>query len=103
VGVVLRCGCLSRLVISYDAHTLKQIAVLNTSPDANNSGIWASDTGPATDGEGNIYFATGNGKFDAAHGGRDFGNSVLKLRPVGNRLTVVDSFTLSTSGAGCNR
>ncbi len=80
-------------VMSYDAHTLKQIAVLNTSPDANNGGIWASDTGPATDGEGNIYFATGNGKFDAAHGGRDFGNSVLKLRPVGNRLAVVDSFT----------
>ena len=34
-------------VMAYDAHTLKQKAAFNASPDADDSGIWASDTGPA--------------------------------------------------------
>ena len=66
-------------VMAYDAHTLKQISVLNTSPDANDSGIWLSDTGPAADGDGNIYVATGNGRFDAASGGRDYGKWIPEV------------------------
>jgi hypothetical protein len=66
-------------VMAYDAHTLQQKAVFNASPDADDSGIWASDTGPAADKEGNLYLATGNGRFDAATGGRDYGDSFLKL------------------------
>lgn len=80
-------------VMAYDAHTLKQISVLNTSPDANDSGIWLSDTAPAADGDGNIYVATGNGRFDAASGGRDYGNSVLKLHPERTGLAIKDYFT----------
>ena len=79
-------------VMAYDARTLRQRAVLNTSPDAAESGIWMSDTGPAADEEGNVYVATGNGHFDA---GRNYGDSVLKLRLRGNRLAVVDQFTPS--------
>ena len=66
-------------VMAYDAHTLQQKAVFNASPDADDSGIWASDTGPAADKEGNVYVATGNGHFDVATGGRDYGDSFLKL------------------------
>jgi len=66
-------------VMAYDAHSLKQRAVFNTSPDANDGGIWASDTGPAADADGNVFVATGNGRFDAAKGGRDYGDSLLKL------------------------
>lgn len=81
-------------VMAYDAHTLRQQAVLNTSPDAEQSGIWLGDAGPAADRLGNIYVVTGNGKFDAnANGGRDYGDSVLKLRLRGDRFQIEDYFT----------
>jgi hypothetical protein len=81
-------------VMAYDAHTLQQRAVLNTSPDGSNAGIWQSDAGPAADEDGNVYLATGNGDFNGAEaGGRNFGNSLLKLRLEGRRLVVRDYFT----------
>jgi hypothetical protein len=80
-------------VMAYDARSLKQKAVFNTSPDADDSGIWASDTGPASDQEGNVFVATGNGSFDVASGGRDYGDTLLKLRLRGTTLEPVDYFT----------
>lgn len=81
-------------VMAYDAHTLQQRAVLNTSPDGGDAGIWQSDAGPAADDKGNVYLATGNGDFNGAKpGGRDLGDSVLKLRLEGQRLVVRDYFT----------
>jgi hypothetical protein len=80
-------------VIAYDAHTLAQTAVLNTSPDAEESGIWQGDTGPAADKDGNVFLATGNGKFDVDSGGRDYGDSVLKLSIEKGSLMVRDFFT----------
>jgi hypothetical protein len=78
-------------VMSYDAQTLKQKAVFNDSPDADDGGIWASDTGIAADKEGNVFLATGNGRFDASKGGRDYGDTLLKLD--GRDLRVGDYFT----------
>ena len=80
-------------VMAYDAHTLAQVGVFNTSPNAGESGIWASDTGPAADNDGNIFVATGNGHFDAANNGRDYGDSVLKLGWDSGKLDVLDYFT----------
>lgn len=80
-------------VLTYDAHTLRQTGVFNTSPGSSESGIWASDTGPAADGAGNVYLSTGNGKFDATSGGPDYGDSVLKLRLQKNGLVPRDFFT----------
>ena len=74
-------------VMAYDAHTLRQKAVFNASPDADDSGFWAGDTGPAADEDGSLFLATGNGQFDAAKGGRDFGDSLLKLSGQSLRLT----------------
>jgi hypothetical protein len=78
-------------IMAYDAHTLKQGAVLNVSPDGDDGGIWASDTGIAADDAGFIYAATGNGRFDAARGGRDYGDTLLKLN--GRDLSIADYFT----------
>jgi hypothetical protein len=78
-------------VMAYDAQTLAQKAVLNVNPDGREAGIWLSDTGPAADAEGNIYVPTGNGTFDVASGGRDYGDSVLKLD--GSSLAIRDYFT----------
>ncbi len=77
-------------VMAYDAHTLKQRAVFNASPDGDDSGIWAADTGPVADARGNLFLATGNGRFDAVKGGRDYGDSLLKLD--GQSLKLDDYF-----------
>jgi hypothetical protein len=79
--------------MAYDAHTLAQTAVFNTSPDAEESGIWQGDTGPAADDAGNVYLATGNGRFTITAGGRDYGDSVLKLALAKDALEVRDFFT----------
>jgi hypothetical protein len=84
-------------LIGYDAHTLQQRTVFNTSPDADSGGIWAS-LGPAADRDGNIFVVTGQGRFDAdnnAHdpAGRDYGDTVLKLHLNGDTLTPTDYFT----------
>uniref|UniRef100_Q01VM9 Pyrrolo-quinoline quinone n=1 Tax=Solibacter usitatus (strain Ellin6076) TaxID=234267 RepID=Q01VM9_SOLUE len=84
-------------VMAYDARTLAQSAVLNVSPDAAESGIWQSDNGPAADEQGNVYVATGNGRFTAATGGRDYGDTLLKLS--GSSLQVLDYFTPSDERA----
>jgi hypothetical protein len=82
-------------VMAYDAHKLTQTAVFNTSPEAEESGIWQSDNGPAADAEGNVYVSTGNGKFTVPSGGHDYGDSALKLALGPGGLVVRDYFTPS--------
>jgi hypothetical protein len=80
-------------VMAYDAQTLAQRAVLNVTPDGGEAGIWLSDPGPAADSNGNIYVPTGNGTFDAGSGGRDCGDSVLKLAIDGSSFAIRYYFT----------
>jgi hypothetical protein len=80
-------------IMAYDAHTLAQKAVLNVTPDGKQGGIWASDTGPAADAQGNIYVPVSNGSFNAVSGGRDYGDSELKLSLQGDSILVRDYFT----------
>ena len=80
-------------LMAYDAHTLAQKAVFNTSPDASDSAIWQGDAGPAADKDGNVFVVTGNGEFDASANRRDFGDSVLKLSSKGQGLELLDYFT----------
>lgn len=72
---------------------LHQVAVFCTSPDKGASAIWQSGDGPAADLSGNIYVATGNGPFDLNTGGRDAGNTVLKLALQSGALVRLDYFT----------
>jgi len=82
-------------VMAYDPPTLAQRATLNVTPDGGEAGIWLSDTGPAADADGNLYVPTGNGTFDAGSGGRDYGDSVLKLALDGSSssFAIRDYFT----------
>ena len=81
-------------VMSYDAHTLQQNGVWNSTPNAGLGGMWQAGGAPAADDDGNVYFATGNGGFDADTGGLDFGDSVIKTgTPLNGRLSVFDYFT----------
>jgi outer membrane protein assembly factor BamB len=81
-------------VMSYDARTLQQNGVWNSTPNAGLGGVWQAGGAPAADDDGNVYFATGNGGFDADTGGLDFGDSVLKVgMPLNGQLPVFDYFT----------
>lgn len=78
-------------VLAYDTATLNQVATFNASPHNGQSAIWQGGMGLAVDPAGAIYFTTGNGVFTANQpGGKDYGDSVLKLGP---DLKVLDSFT----------
>jgi hypothetical protein len=97
-------------IMGYDAATLDQVAVFNTTPNGGEGSIWQSGGGLATDDAGNIYAEVGNGSFDpntppgALPADADYGESILKLavdpnstpdnpNPNGWGLTVADFFT----------
>uniref|UniRef100_Q01T37 IPT/TIG domain-containing protein n=1 Tax=Solibacter usitatus (strain Ellin6076) TaxID=234267 RepID=Q01T37_SOLUE len=78
-------------IIAYDARSLQQVAVYNTTPDGYQGSIWMGGAAPAADSEGNIYAVSGNGRFDADVNGRNLGDSVIKLSSPA--LSVLDFFT----------
>lgn len=77
-------------IMAYNAQTLAQVAVVNTTPNGTLGGIWQAGNGPAADSQGRIYFATGDGTFDASTGGVDYGDTLLKMDA---NLNVLDYFT----------
>jgi hypothetical protein len=83
-------------VFGYNATTLQRVSIYNSTPDGGYGGIWQSGQGLAVDANGYLYFATGNGTFNADTGGSDYGTSFVKLDPsnvTNGRLPVVDWFT----------
>ncbi len=77
-------------ILGYDAASLQQVMVYNTSPDGGLAGIWHSGGGLTADSLGNLYALTGNGSFNGSTGGRNFGNSFIKVSPTG---ALLDWFT----------
>ena len=81
-------------LMAYDAGTLAQLAVWNATPNGGIGGVWHAGSAPAADADGRIYLATGNGTFDAATGGVDFGDSLLKFAaPTKGQMPLLDYFT----------
>ncbi len=74
-------------LMAYDAKTLQEVSVFNTSPTGSEASIWQSGQGPAADEEGNVYVVTGNGSWDGVH---NFSESFMKLTP---DLKLLDWFT----------
>ncbi len=77
-------------VMGYNATTLAQTMKFCATPDNNGGGIWQSGLAPAADSAGNIYFTTANGNFNVNTGGKNYGDTVVKMNSAGN---VVDYFT----------
>lgn len=68
-------------IIGYDANTLQQKIVYNTTPDGYNGGIWMSAGAPTIDEFGNLYVCTGNGSVGTNGNPRARGESIIKLVP----------------------
>src|SRR5271166_4209426 len=77
-------------VMAYNATTLAQVAVYNTTPDGGEGAIWMSGQGFPADSSGNLYFMVGNGSTTAESGGSSYGNAFLKLS--GSNLSLLDWF-----------
>ena len=77
-------------VLGYNKSTLSRVSVHNNTPNGRRGGIWMSGGGMAVDGSGNLYYISGNGTFTAHNGGKEYGDSIVKLSP---SLTVLDYFT----------
>jgi len=84
-------------VLGYNASTLTQSAVFNTTPNGSQGAIWQGGQGLVADAD-NIYFMTGNGTFDANTAGSEYGDSVVKVA-TSTGLSVSDYFTPDNQGA----
>ncbi len=81
-------------IIGYDATTLSQVSVFNSTLNGLQGGIWMAGAPPAFDSAGYLYASTGNGTFDADQlsPNNDFGDSILQLNP-SSALRVKSWFT----------
>jgi chitodextrinase len=82
-------------IMGYDAATLQQTMIYNATPNGEGAGIWLANAGIAADTSGAMYFATGDGSFNADTGGVNFGDSYVKLDAAGR---VLDYFTPHNEG-----
>ena len=96
-------------VLSFNPKTLQLINAFCTTPNGTGAGIWMSGTGlaaevadPVNKPFGRMFFATGNGDFNATtpvENGMSFGDSILNLDLSGGVGTVLDAFTPSNQAA----
>ncbi len=78
-------------VVGYDAQTLAQKVVHNTTPNGGLGGFWNGGCGLAADANGSIYGLTGNGTFSNVF--NNFGDSFIRLTNTGSAMALVDYFT----------
>ena len=79
-------------MFAYAASSLRNVAVFDTTASSANAylgAIWQSTVAPAVDPSGDLFFATGNGSFDANAGHASYGDSILRTSPA---LRVKDYF-----------
>ncbi len=85
-------GTYTGWLMSFDAGNLQQTAAWTPDPSGILGGIWMSGAGPASDRQGDVYMVIGNGWTDAMSGGSNYGDSVVRLHPSGQALSVSDYF-----------
>ena len=81
-------------VVAYDANTLIQLGIFNDEIDSAGAhgNLWMAGSGLASDDNGNIFFSTANGPFDANLGNQDYGSSLLKIGWTAGGLVAQDYF-----------
>jgi len=80
-------------VMAYDAQSLRQVGAWVSTPNGIAGGVWQGGDGLAADAD-SVYFSTGNGTYSLYIGGKDAGDTVLKISPpVAGSFDVIDFFT----------
>lgn len=83
---------------TYGASGFTQTAVLDTTPNTAEGGVWMAGGAPPADLNGNLYVSTGNGPFDATNAAppnNDYGDCFLQLNA---KLGVTSWFAPSDEG-----
>jgi hypothetical protein len=93
-------------LMAYDAKTLQQTAVFSPAtqyqaqdvangPSDHGGGgsFWGGGAAPSIDSAGNIYVIAADGSFNADSGGKNYGDSVLKLKLSNGSFQVLDYYT----------
>lgn len=100
-------GLYSAWIMGYTEQTLRQVTLIDLSPNGEMTSIWQSGGGLNADSSGNIYFLLANGTFDtnlnaAGYPSKgDYGNAFMKLSANGN-LAAVDYFATYNTVAQSN-
>ena len=95
-------------IIAYNEATLKQVNVLDLTPNGHEGSLWMSGAGLAADSAGYLYPLLANGTFDTtldkngfpSH--NDYGNAFVKLSTANGGLAVADYFTMSNTVSESN-
>jgi hypothetical protein len=66
-------------LMAYDEQTLQQKTVWNSTPNGGLGGFWQAGAAIAADSRNLIYIASGNGDFNKNVGGKNYGDSIIKL------------------------
>ncbi len=85
-------------LLGYDATTLKQTTVLNTTPNGGYGGIWNGGVGLNADDSGDIYFPAADiypqpGAPGPFNGADNLGNSLVRVKDTGDTFAVKTTFT----------
>ena len=86
-------------ILGYNATTLQQTGIWNTSPNGKGNGIWGAGSGLAADSEGSAYVSTGNGDdtvtIPAPPPSKtiDYGDSIVRVSLANGNPTPTDYFT----------
>lgn len=81
-------------IMAYDAQTMQQKGIWNSTPDGGLGGFWQAGAGLAADSRNFVYVASGNGPFNKDQKGKNVGDSVVKLGfNAKGKLILKDYFT----------
>jgi len=83
-------------LFAYDATTLAQKSLINTTPNGGLGGFWMSGAGVAADANFNIFIASANGDFDTVNiPATELSDTIMKLGTTNETLSLLDYFTPS--------
>jgi hypothetical protein len=81
-------------ILGYDPQTLQPKGKWLSTPDRGLGGFWGGGGGLAIDANDRLFVVTGNGIFDTNSGGKDYGDSIIKLaQPKQAKYLAKDYFT----------
>ncbi len=85
---------------NYNGFAFSQVNVYNDTPNGIQGGIWGGAAALDADSNGNLYYVSGNGTFDANTGGSDYGDGFVRLNAALQEQDYFTPFNQSCLSAG---